>query len=234
MSGATELEDRYRAMASEWTTLTAPEDEKVVERWERNFAALQQDQLALSERGLWFSGRGDLLGVIGRGRREVDHCAVLAWLLDPNMPHRLGTRFLRQFLRRCRPDRTFAPEELASARVRCEECREHGRADIVLRAGRLTVVVEAKIDHVERPSQCDDLFRDYGDEPGVVFVFLTPHRSRPTTASNLAASAFVCLSFREVRDDVRAVVIGAGELMSTSAARASIECYLQTLDAEFE
>jgi hypothetical protein len=175
-----------------------------------------------------------LLGVIGRGRREVDHCAIIAWLLDPNAPHRLGTRFLRRFLHRCRPDRTFGPEELALVRVRCEECREHSRADIVVRADRLTVVVEAKIDHVERPSQCDDLFRDYDEDSGAVFVFLTPHGSQPSTATGFATSAFVCLSFRDVRDDVRAVVADAGEAMSCSGARLSIECYLQTLDVEFK
>jgi hypothetical protein len=227
------LEQRYQELLSEWVAIGVPDGASLVDRWERAFAEMKGEQVELADRGQWVSGRSDLLGVLGRGRREVHHTTILGWLLDPAMPHPLGTRFLERFLRRCCPWRTFAGPELSSVRVRCEECREHGRADLVVLADHLTVVVEAKVDHVERPRQCDDLYRDYGDEPGIAFAFLTPDGARPTTATGAAAEAFVTVSFTDVRDDLRAALAEAGEAASSGPAHGSVISYLQTLDAEF-
>lgn len=229
----TDLETRYRAMLVDWRAIGAGGEPSPLERWERAYAELVADQQDLTERGLWVSGRTDLLGILGRGRREVDHTAILGWLLDPAMPHRLGTRFLARFLSRCCPGRTFDQSRLWHVRVRCEECREHGRADLILRGDRLTLVVEAKVDHVERPNQCDDLYRDYGDEPGAAFAFLTPGGERPTTATGTAAVAFVSVNFADVRDDLRAALVDTGDLAASGPAHGTVMSYLLTLDAEF-
>jgi hypothetical protein len=79
----TDLETRYRAMLADWRATGAGGELSPLERWERAYAELVADHQDLAARGLWESGRSDLLGILGRGRREVDHTTILGWLLDP-------------------------------------------------------------------------------------------------------------------------------------------------------
>src|SRR5258708_1684856 len=107
------MERDFQRLLQAWRSLGVAENEPMAIKcgavesggaWDRAYELMLEEQRGLMESGAWFRGRSDLLGVIGRARREVDHCAVLAWLLDPRMPHGLGVRFLRRFLKCCFPD----------------------------------------------------------------------------------------------------------------------------------
>jgi hypothetical protein len=201
--------------------------------WEERFEQMRAAQAEMVENGDWFAGRTDLLSILGRARREVDHCAILAWLLDPIAPNGLGILFLERFLALCFPERSFDGRQLTSATLRCEVCRDRSRADIVIRVGRLTLVIEAKVDHFERTEQCDDLYVDYRDDVGTSFVFLTPDGRTPVSATGAARDAFRSISFRSLTAALRDAIAAGGKRLAVHPALATISGYLQTLDGEF-
>lgn len=233
-AGVLEVDDAFDSMCREWSIIASRAMSEGVNGWEEQLSLMQQEQAALKESGEWFAGRTDMLSVLGRGRREVDHCAILAWLLDPEMPHGLGVRFLQHFLAACAPGADIARSDLRAASARCEECRDRSRADLVLRLPRHMLVMEAKIDHIERPNQCDDIYLDYRNEQGAIFVFLTPNGRVPETATGPAAGAFVPMSFPQVRSSLCAAIAEAGDALARHAAFGTIMTYLQTLEGEFE
>lgn len=183
----------YDALRRAWETVCEPP----IPEWTRALAAMQAEQARLVEAGAWVRGPHDLLTLIGQERRETYHSAMLAWLLDPMAAHGLGTRTLRSLLAivDARPER-----ELASPwaiRTRCEVARAHSRADIVVEAPGLRVVVENKVDAPEGDRQCDRLHEDFQeDRREVLFIFLTPTGRRPTSATGAAADAFRAVSYR--------------------------------------
>ena len=44
--------------------------------------------------------KANIFDAVGMERQEVKHSAFIAWLLDPNKPHGLGSRFLAEFCKR--------------------------------------------------------------------------------------------------------------------------------------
>jgi hypothetical protein len=231
----TDVEDSFRSMSDEWKSLRAapPAKPDATRQWEYTVAAMRAEQAALQERGEWLSGPVDLLSIIHRARREVDHCAVLAWLLDPGAPHGLGAMFLTRLLERCFPSDAFDAPDLAHAQTRCEVRRERSRADIVVSARSLMLLIEAKVDHVERPSQCDDLHSDFATEHGARFVFLSPDGREAGTATECMGIEFHPLSFLTVRELLRDIVQELGPTLRARPGFPALATYLQTLESEF-
>ena len=222
-----EVEAAERAIAvltREWAGLPG-----VVAPWEATLAEMRAEQDAIVAAGQWTVGPADLLSVIGHGRREVTHCRVLRWLCDPRAPHGLGARFLAGVLAAVR--RNVSAETLAGANADVEVARARSRADLVVTAPGLVLVVEAKIDHHERLEQCDDLFADWRGDGGVVFVFLTPDGRTPSTATGEACEAFRTLRFAALRDLLAELV--ASGAASPAAGAATVTAYLTTLQKEF-
>jgi hypothetical protein len=195
---------------------------------QRRFDALWQQQAALVDRGEWISGRPDLLGILGRQRRELDHCKVLAWLLDPRHAHGFRTEFLARFVRAVLPDSCQTSEvELASARVQTEVPRAQSRADIVVWLPSAPLVVEVKVDAGEGEDQCDRLVRDWG--AAAHYAFLAPGRRAPATDTG---KRFALLGFEDVRDllnEVLEKLTGQSRLPGRSVA----QTYLETLRHEY-
>jgi len=106
------------------------------------------------------------------------------------------------------------------------------RADIVVYAPDLTVVVEAKVDSGERDRQCADIYKDFHEEPGAQFVFLTPDGKKPVTESD-ETKAFQTLSFKDIYDDLSSIADKAKPDNKYPAAFFTIRTYLETLKAEF-
>ena len=56
---------------------------------------------ALEENLQKLKNKADKLNIfeaVGMNTQEIKHSAFLAWLLNPEMPHNLGNKFLRTFL----------------------------------------------------------------------------------------------------------------------------------------
>lgn len=219
-------EANFNQLLAEWRSIPDAKGASV-EEWERSFETLEREELGLRERGAWVHGRDDLFGIVGMGRSELAHSAMVAWLLDPCARHGLGTRFLTKFLARAFGDEPF--QDLAGVRVRCEVSRGECRADIVLELVCATVIVENKVDAEESPRQCDVLFERFGGDPGARFVFLTPTGRRPATATGEAEAAFAAIGYRDIRSALEAAL----SEVSVGSARHAAEDYLRTLRREF-
>jgi len=87
------------------------------------------------------------MGVIGQERQELAHSAAIAWLLDPRMPHGLGSRLLSALASSCYPDEAFA--ELGQAWTDREVARANARIDILVHGPNVTLVLENKVDALE-------------------------------------------------------------------------------------
>ncbi|MFA5762654.1 MAG: PD-(D/E)XK nuclease family protein [Bacilli bacterium] len=227
------------SMRSAWREILADADvaqgratEQSLEAWESALERMSAEQEALVRAGDWVSGPADLLSVIGRSRRETYHCSIIAWLMDPTGRHLLGTRFLHELLASCKRPIEVDETVLRSATIACEVSRPNSRADLVVRAPGLTVVFEAKIDHDERAHQCDDLFKDFRNEKGICFVFLTHDGRDPTSATGDAKEAFRTLGFGPLRKVLLEALVEARRERQ-SAAFSTVETYLETLEVVF-
>ena len=136
-------------MQGQWQRILKEEEVSILEHWRSSLAQMENEQRELADQGKWLLRPADLLSIIGRSRRETFHCAILAWLMDPKAPHGFGATFLKKVLVLCFPDDSFVERELLDARTRCEVVRPNSRAGILVEAGQLTVVFEAKVDHHE-------------------------------------------------------------------------------------
>ena len=204
-----------------------------LEKWERKLKNLLREQQELAMAGKWTRGPEDLLSVIGHSRRETYHSAILAWLMDPLAPHGLGTRFLEEFLRTADPDAwPELPPDLHVYNVECEVTRGECRADIVVYADQLLLVVENKVDAAEGERQCDRIYDAFSDSSGARFVFLSPKGSKPRTATGTAAEEFRKLSYRQVIDALKRA-LGSSENQEPSTGRSTVIGYLHTLEEEF-
>jgi hypothetical protein len=202
-------------------------------------AGMRERHLELRRAGFWIHGRPDLLAVLGRERRETYHSTMLGWLLDPGAPNGLGTRFLRRFLIEVDPAFSSITEErLESVSVQCEVARLESRTDVVIFGNDFTVAIEVKVDAVEGPDQCLRIFRDFRDEPGARFVFLTPGGRRPSTATDEAEGVYVPLSYQWVARLMTSVLAEGTEDRGSlegphAVGRATCTSYAFTLKQEF-
>ena len=211
---------RLAAMRTEWHTVAT------ITAWETRIYGMVQDQRELRHAGRWVGGPRDWLGVIGRGRHEVTHSAIVAWLLDPGMRHGLGARFLERTLGHCFKDGAFG--DLTTARAETEVTRGQGRADIVVWADEFTLVIENKVDALEGDDQCEYYFRAFADEVNPHFIFLTPDGRAPTSVSEEAAEAYESLSYLDIAEFLEASLAARATDRQAEARSVAID-YLETL-----
>lgn len=122
----------------------------------------------LAREGRWSAGPASLMEVLEIERNEVANCKVLRWLLDPIARHGLGAGLIRALAEHI----GFEIADTTTCTVETEVSREATRADLVISGidGEV-VVIEAKIDAGEQPTQAARLERHW-PEAGA-FVFLT-------------------------------------------------------------
>jgi hypothetical protein len=233
MSGtySSELDARFNAVRAEWLAIAqqAAPDSHAFER-------VRHEADALISAGLWTSGPADLLSVLGRQRDELAHSRLIAWLLVPTNRHGLGRRFLVAFLDHLWPGEALMARgpvsvetEVVGAGLDATDRTREARADIILRGGGLTVLIENKLDAGEQPDQCERLYWGWANEPGETrWVFLTPTGREPTTTvSDTAKSAWRTMSYRNVRDVAANVLSDA--IDSDALGLATARQYLETL-----
>lgn len=214
------------ALEDEWRGIEAARHTQV-ESWHEPMRLLADEYFDIRRRGGWVHGPADLFGILGRNRDELSHSAMLAWLLDPDGRHGLGRALLDRVIEECFPD--VDPVSLRVRFVQTEVQRVETRADIVIWGDAATIVIEVKVDAGEGIRQCDRLYERFSDEPGVRFLFLTPSGREPLTATGDAASAFVAMSLRRIRQLIEEALAGAGG----GAAAVVVANYLTTMRREF-
>lgn len=180
--------------------------------WEYDFERLTDEWRAVE----WRSGGKTLLVALGLQFNEVALCRGLAWLLDPEGGHGMGAHPLHAFLRSLE----IPVLEGAPVVIHVEESRADARADMVLRVGDRTVIIEAKILAGEQPRQADRLYEHWaGDKPTLVFLTRTGHL--PYTAKQ-SEGLWVARTWRDLAQLLRGVPGRAG-LSPSAGAREYIE-----------
>jgi PD-(D/E)XK nuclease superfamily len=197
---------RLELLRSEWDTLLAPPP-GLIEDWAVWLEDIRRSEAVLREAGQWVRGPADLLGVLRLDHDEVRHCLALAWLLDPEGVHGLGTRLLRRLLDRCAPGYELSDRQRVS--VVTEETRawrtaDETRADVLVDCGDLALVIEAKANAGEQDHQAYRLVQLWATG-GIDcrFVFLTKDGRIPVSAGS-HDQRWVGLSCATVRSCVAA------------------------------
>lgn len=165
-----------------------------IDLWRSKIAAMRQQELSLRREGLWVSGPSDLLSIGRVADRELTHSALLAWLLTPTGRHGFGSRLLEDILREGWGEPV---PDVTTAVVQLEITRDDRRADIVVTAGALTLIIENKVWSLESESQCEDLYRLWArDGEDARFLLLSPggHPPRQTRTAE-AADAWRSMSY---------------------------------------
>jgi hypothetical protein len=189
------------------------------------------EEEGLRRAGRWTRGPEDLLSLIGEARRELAHSALLAWLLDPEGRHQVGTRLLERLLRGTWPDGNF--EDLHRVWVEREVTQGDARADIVIFGRGFTIVIENKVNAPEGPMQCERLYQGFARDTGVLFAFLTPDGRAPRSAGAEAQVAFKAISYRQVIAWLRAALMESVEDdAAESLGYQTAMNYLVTLEKE--
>jgi PD-(D/E)XK nuclease superfamily len=195
-----------------------PGDHAVPVAWEQSMASMRREVDALRSDGRWRGGRRTLMHALGIHYREVYLTAGLAWLLDPDGWHGLGSQVLQGLLVQLGLPATAGYPVI----VTTEEARPawQTRADLVVRMPGTTLLFEAKVYSGEEPEQCDRLARAW--EPEIpTLVFLTGDGRLPLTAIH-SAGQWQLLTWSRVGTVIRASIAktpdcapGARELLTT-------------------
>lgn len=224
-------ETQFDVMNAEWqgivnrTSLESPS----LSTWEADMGRLSDEHDELMRNGRWVVGDDDVLSIIRRARYETYHSAMLAWLLNPLGKHGLGTTLLEALLRLCGVG--VAPD-LHWARPEVEVPRSDTRADIVVFAPGITLIIENKVDAGEQERQCDRLYTHFGTDPGARFVFLTPTGHAPRTATEPGREAWTILSYRMLAT-LLDEALGHPAANASASGRSTAQNYLVTLRKEF-
>lgn len=204
----------FERLRDEW--LVVADEPDPTPGWDAELALMAAEVAALRANGVWRTGRKTLLGVLGLHHNELAMCRCLAWFLTPDAWHGLGASVLLRLLTHLDLD----AEGAGDAVVAVEESRDDTRADIVVRFGSKTVLLEAKIWAGEQPTQCDRLAQNWADETPTL-VFLTRAGSKPRTAIE-TGELWCCVAWSDVADfieqalgDRKEIDVGALEYLRT-------------------
>lgn len=144
--------------------------------------------------------------------REIKHTKFLGYLLDPNESHRMGTKFLWEFIRRLSANGVGGLDlinlNLEYTKVTIEyTLRENGRLDLLLEIPKnnelLVIAIENKIQATQAPDQLKNYREQINNQlPGTKkFVYLTLNDEEPNdqnewanvTYGNTVAPAIIAL-----------------------------------------
>lgn len=211
----------FARVRSDWQQITPDPDP--LPFWETELARMRADVAQLRADGMWRSGRRSLLGALEVHHSEVLMCRGLGWLLNPDGWHGLGTRFLDGLLAKLDVQTSVS----ASATLAIEEPRHDTRADLVIRSGTTTVLIEAKIWAWEQPNQCDRLARHWRSETPKL-VFLTRDGRCPTTAVE-SKGLWLTLAWSDIAEVLDQVVNPGGVIELPDGLDPGVSEYLRTL-----
>ncbi len=173
-----------------------------IKKDEEYILELMQDIDCLDQLKQWTEGV-NIFRVLRIARTEIRHSNMLAWLLDPNENHGLGSRFLEDFIIDLSKPHyyesakeydpiitpTSAIDLLSSDLSDTRVFREWNHIDILLILPKgYTVAIENKVDSSESKdgdgksqlTRYSDALRIHYDPNKCVKVFLTPYGDEPT------------------------------------------------------
>ncbi len=119
-------------------------------------------------------------------------------------------------------------------KVAFSEWRNDREADLVVWGRSFTLVIETKVDALEQPSQCDDLYENFKMEKAPLFLFLTPDGRKPDTATPQSSQrAFRTLSWPKIRAMLEEAMNESRPATGVASAADVVGNYLRTLREQF-
>lgn len=117
----------------------------MVDLWERHLSNLAAEAARIKAGGQWCTGARTLMQVLKLHQLELPMVALLGWTLAPEGHHGLGNRVVRGLFR----ELSLSFDHKARVYLSREEPRmtpdgKVTRADLVVRVGKVSVLVEAK------------------------------------------------------------------------------------------
>jgi hypothetical protein len=149
--------------------------------------------------GTWKNSNNNLFRILGCDRNEEVHSNILAWLLDPEESHGLGTQFLSTFM-------AWVFQKQVSIRMPIEVTKNRqtagDRPDIVIRGYDWLMVLENKVDAAEGETQTLRYSERWKRLAAIqkrdpFFAFVSPH------GSSAKASEFVPVSYGMIREMIQ-------------------------------
>jgi hypothetical protein len=219
-----DAEGLLASMAEEWAAVLARpgDDQLVVASWVQSIDSMRREAAALRDQGRWRGSHRTLMHALGIQRSEVYLTAGLAWLLDPDGWHGLGSKVLSGLLVQL----GLPPAIGYPVRVTTEETRSGGetRADLVVRMPGTTLMIEAKVYADEQPEQCDRLADAWAPE-NPALVFLTLDGRPPRTAITTSAARWHRLAWPQVAAIIAAAARGSDCAPGVRELLATIEVF---------
>lgn len=181
-------------------------EQPVLAAWEGLMSSMQSEVSDLRNHGRWRAGKRTLMHALGIHYRELPLTAGLAWLLEPDGWHGLGSRVLSSLLGRLGlPAAVVHPVTVTTEDVRLDW---RTRADLVIRMPGMTLLIEAKVYAGEGDEQCDRLFSAWHKDEVPTLVFLTRDGSPPSSAVR-SHQQWRCLTWADVGVIVRDAIVAA-------------------------
>jgi hypothetical protein len=221
----------FPRLVVEWKPLGPPAGIVTVDiaAWEMEARRVRDEHASLLSLGQWVSGPLDLMTIMGRARDELSHSAVLAWALNPTGRHGLGTRLLTAILEEGWKD--GQTPNATTVTVQREVKMDSRRADIIVHADDMILVIENKLDAVENAGQCEDTYQLWSRQAGDVrFLLVTVDGHEPgSTRTMEAAEAWRSVSYAALRTLLEELLAD----VPTRADMSAMDQYGQTLDRLF-
>lgn len=168
--------------------------------------------------------------ILNVGRKEMNHSAFIAWLLDPNEAHELGDIPLKNFfeilvkrdkqqdLSRHNNCQKYSPQGLLNPTFnnikltveRTTEKKDNGRVDIVvegeINGEKFGLIIENKVYSTEQNKQTETYFNTYNDKyDRCFFVYLTPlsaHEIDSLQGPECACKDFIQINYQDILDKI--------------------------------
>lgn len=148
----------------------------------------------------------NIFDVLKIARTEIRHSNMLAWLLDPNEDHGLGSRVLNELvlmlIRNGHIPTTGADRFLLAKYEDVTIYRERKNIDILIESvkDRFVICIENKIDTKDHSNQLNKYDQSVNEDyPNFqkVFLYLTPGGELPTEETN---SSWACVDYGSISD----------------------------------
>ncbi len=220
------------AMERDWDEIAVRRTRTLLVEWRGAMTEMRGRHDRLVSDGLWLTGPSDFLKIVGLARHENTHSRMLEWLLNPTARHGLGNEFVERLVEHCTGEPVSV--SLAVRKVAFSVWRNDREADLVVWGRNFTLIIENKVDALEQPSQCDDLYENFKNENAPLFVFLTPDGRKPYSATTRCSQrAFNTLSWPEVRAMLEEALSTSQSAAEVADATDVVKNYLRTLKEQF-
>jgi hypothetical protein len=151
----------------------------------------------------------NIFNILKITKNEIRHSNFLAWLLSPSESHRLGSIFLRRFLREASShdlSNNIDPVDIGSlSSGKAMIYREWHHIDLLMEFDDFVVCIENKllsVDHSDQLRRYQQRVEEYFPNHRKLYIYLTPDGSEP----NQLLNTYIPISYEFVANTLQEVV----------------------------